>query len=43
VYGSGLDRFDRLLTAQRGDVRQAIAVLRERTAGGGDPWEALKD
>ena len=43
VYGSGLDRFDSLLVAQGGDLRRAIAVMKERTAGGGDPWEALKD
>jgi predicted aminopeptidase len=43
VYGSGLDRFDSLLTAQGGDLRRTIAVVRGRTASGGDPWEMLKD
>ena len=43
VYGSGLDRFDSLLTAQGGDLRRTITVVRERTAHGGDPWKTLKD
>jgi predicted aminopeptidase len=43
VYGSGLDRFDSLLAAQGGDLRRTIGVVRDRTANGGDPWEALKN
>lgn len=41
VYGSGLDRFDRLLTAQGGDLRKTIEVVKARTAQGGDPWTLL--
>jgi len=43
VYGSGLDRFDSLLTAQGGDLRQTIVVVKERTANAADPWEWLKN
>ena len=43
VYGSGLDRFDSLLTAQGGDLRRTIAVVKERSANAADPWESLKD
>lgn len=41
AYVKDLDRFDALLAAQGGDVRRTIAVIRERTAGSGDPWAAL--
>jgi len=43
VYGSGLDRFDSLLTAQGGDLRRTIGVVKERTANAADPWVTLKN
>jgi len=41
VYASGFGSFDSLLTAQGGDLRALVADVKRKTAGSGDPWEAL--
>ena len=41
VYGTGLERFDRVLVEQGGDVKKATAHIRGLVAGGGDPWALL--
>lgn len=41
AYVKDLERFDSLLAAEGGDLERTIAVIRRRTAGGGDPWAAL--
>lgn len=38
LYRSDLDKFEALLAADGGDIVLAIADLRRRVAGGGDPW-----
>lgn len=41
VYGTGLERFDRLLAAQGGDLKKTILVVRARVQGKENPWDAL--
>ncbi len=41
VYGTGLERFDRVLERHGGDVRASVAFIRQVTSGGGDPWAAM--
>ena len=41
LYRSDLDKFEALLAADGGDVVRAIADLKRRVAGGGDPWAGL--
>ncbi|HTT69485.1 MAG TPA: aminopeptidase [Gemmatimonadales bacterium] len=41
LYRTGLDRFEALLAAERGDLVRTIGVVRERVAGARDPWDAL--
>ncbi len=41
VYGTGLDRFDRLLDEHGGDLRATILDIRHRTAGAVNPWATL--
>ncbi|MFI5280369.1 MAG: aminopeptidase [Gemmatimonadales bacterium] len=41
VYGTGLDRFDRLLAQEGGDLKKMIADLKVKVALKDDPWEAL--
>lgn len=41
VYGTGLDRFDRVLERHGGNVRETIAEIRRAVRGSGDPWAAL--
>ena len=42
VYGTGLERFDRVLAEQGGDLKKAIARIRGLVAVGGDPWSLLR-
>lgn len=41
VYGTGLDRFDRVLERHGGNVRETIAAIRRAVEGARDPWAAL--
>jgi len=41
VYGTGLDRFDRTLAAEGGDLKKMVADLRVKVATKNDPWDAL--
>jgi predicted aminopeptidase len=41
VYGTGLDRFDRLLVREGGDLKKTIADLKAKVALKDDPWDAL--
>ncbi len=41
LYRTRLDAFEVLLTESHGDLVRAIAEVRRRVAGGGDPWAAL--
>jgi predicted aminopeptidase len=43
IYLTRLDQFDLVLAAHRGDVRSAVAGVRQAVAGGGDPWSVLAD
>jgi predicted aminopeptidase len=43
IYLTRLDQFDQVLSAHHGDVRSAVAGVRQAVAGGGDPWSALAD
>jgi predicted aminopeptidase len=40
-YLTGLEGFDRVLGAHKGAVRDAVADVAAKVAGGGDPWTAL--
>ena len=40
-YLTGLEGFDRVLAAQKGVVRAAVAEVAAKVAGGGDPWTAV--
>jgi len=42
LYRTRLDLFEDLLAESRGDLLRAIAEVRRRVAGGGDPWAALR-
>lgn len=41
VYGTGLDRFDRMLAQEGGDLKKTIADLKAKVATRDDPWDAL--
>jgi predicted aminopeptidase len=41
LYRTRLGDFDRVLEAEDGDLRRAVAVIRDRTAGAEDPWQGL--
>lgn len=41
IYRTNLERFERRLAQQRGDVKATVAAIRTDVAAGGDPWRAL--
>lgn len=41
LYRTQLDRFEQLLSANRGDMKATIAAVRQGVAGDGDPWAKL--
>lgn len=41
IYRTRLERFEAVLAEHGGDLKRAVAAIRARTAGGGDPWAAL--
>ncbi|MFI5206417.1 MAG: aminopeptidase [Gemmatimonadales bacterium] len=41
VYGTGLDRFDRLLAQEGGSLKKTVADLKAKVALKDDPWDAL--
>mgnify|MGYP001576763231 FL=1 len=43
LYRTQLDRFDQVLSWNRGDVKATITAVRQAVAGGGDPWSAMTD
>jgi predicted aminopeptidase len=40
-YRTNLERFERRLAQQQGDVKAAVAAIRRDVAGAADPWSAL--
>jgi predicted aminopeptidase len=41
VYGTGLERFDRVLEQHGGNVRETVAAIRRAVQGAVNPWTAL--
>ena len=41
TYGTGLDRFDRMLERQGGDVAAVVRLVKRHVDAGGDPWAVL--